>query len=70
MVPWNEEISGDYNDYEEIKTYTLDSNRIILKGNNGLYNFAIWKDDNFLYALQLEIVMSEKDLNFIIESIK
>ena len=70
MVPWNEEISGDYNDYEEIKTYTLDSNRIILKGNNGLYNVAIWKYYNFSYSLQLEIVMSEKDLNFIIESIK
>ena len=70
MVPWNEEISGDYNDYEEIKTYILDSNRIILKGNNGLYNVAIWKYYNFSYSLQLEIVMSEKDLNFIIESIK
>lgn len=70
MVSGNEEISGDYNEYEEIKTCTLDSNRIILKGNNGLYNVAIWKYDNFSYALQLEMVMSEKDLNFIIESIK
>ena len=70
MSQGNEDISGDYNEYEETKTYTVDSNSIILKGSNGLYNLAIWKDDKFSYALQLDMAMSEKDLLSIIESIK
>lgn len=70
MSQGNEDISGDYNEYEETKTYAVDSNSIILKGSNGLYNLAVWKDDKFSYALQLDMAMSEKDLSSIIESIK
>lgn len=66
----NEDISGDYNDYKEIKTYAVDSNSIILKGNDGLYSLAIWKDDTFSYAVQVDIAISETDLYSIIESIK
>ena len=70
MSKGNEEVSGDYNEYEETKTYTLDSNSITLKGSKGLYNLAIWKDDNFSYSLQLDVAMSEEDLSYIIESIE
>lgn len=70
MSKGNEEVSGDYNEYEETKTYTLDSNSITLKGSKGLYNLAIWKDDNFSYLLQLDVAMSEEDLSYIIESIE
>ena len=70
MAKGNEEVSGDYNEYEETKTYTLDSNNIILKGSKGLYNIAIWKDDNFSYSLQLDLAMSEEELISIIESIE
>ena len=52
--------------FMDIETSSL----YFIKGSNELYNVAIWKDDNFSYALQLEMAMSEKDLNLIIESIK
>ena len=49
--------------FMDIETSSL----YFIKGSNELYNVAIWKDDNFSYALQLEMTMSEKDLNSIIK---
>ena len=66
----NENISGDYNKYEEKKTYIVGFSSITLKGSNGLYNVAIWKDDSFSYSLYLDMAISENNIISIIKSIK
>lgn len=64
------DISGDHNVYEEVKSYSVDSYSVTLKGSNGLYNLAIWSDGEFSYALQLKAALSATDLSYIIQSIK
>lgn len=64
------DISGDHNVYEEVKSYSVDSYTVTLKGSNGLYNLAIWSDGEFSYALQLKAALSATDLSYIIQSIK
>ena len=66
----NEEISGNYNAYEEVKSYSIDSWPVTIKGNNGLYNLATWSDGEFSYALELAASISEADFLGIIQSIK
>ena len=59
-----------YKVYEEVKSYSVDSYTVTLKGSNGLYNLAIWSDGEFSYALQLKAALSATDLSYIIQSIK
>lgn len=70
MSEGNKDISGDYSEYEEVKNYSIDSHTVTIKGADGLYNLAIWRDDDFSYALQLSVAISETDLLDIIQSIK
>lgn len=70
MSVGNEEISGNYNEYEEVKSYSVDSWIVTIKGKNGLYNLAIWSDSVFSYALEVDTSVSETDLLSMIQSIK
>lgn len=70
MSVGNEDISGNYNEYEEVKSYPVDSWIVTIKGNSELYNLAIWSDGEFSYALELADSVSETDLLSMIQSIK
>lgn len=70
MAESRDDISGDYNVYEDVKVYTLDDRNITIKGNDSLYYLAVWEDDKFSYALQLENAISEEELMDIIQPMK
>lgn len=70
MSEGSDDNSGDYNEYEEVKSYSVDDYTVILKGSNGLYNLAIWSDGSFSYSLELDVALSETDLGHIIQSIQ
>lgn len=70
MAKGDQDISGDYNIYKEIKPCLVGYHEITLKGNEGRYNLAIWKDEYFSYSLQIESGLSEANLIDIIQSIQ
>lgn len=70
MAPGSKDISGDYNEYDEVKIYSIDTCTVTIKGSDGLYNLAIWNDGEFSYTLQLNTALSETDLGHIIQSIQ
>ena len=60
-----DDISGDYNEYPDIKTV----DQITLKGKNGSYSLAVWRDDEYLFSLSSDIPVSENDILYIINSL-
>ena len=54
-----DDISGDYNEYPEVKT--LDEN-ITAKGEGGLIKLAVWTDGEYSYAICSEGISEEKVL--------
>lgn len=66
----NQEVSGDYNHYNDIKECLINDMTVVLKGNHNLYNLAIWSDGEFSYALQSEATLTEGIFIQIIQSIE
>lgn len=66
----NEDISGDYNDYNSVKTITAGNAEITVKGNGDGINLATWTRDGASFSLSFDEAVGEKTLSAIIESIK
>ena len=49
-----EDNSGDYNEYAEVRTLEADGFSVTVKGENGTYRLAIWQKDGYSYSLSLE----------------
>ncbi len=45
------DISGDYNDYQEVNTVTVDDKEITVKGNDGKIHVAIWNSGDHSYSI-------------------
>lgn len=50
----SDEITGDYNTYENIKTAAVGSYTVTLKGNGGTYSAASWTYGGYAYAMDAE----------------
>lgn len=50
----NEDISGDYNQYSETKTETVNGKDIRMSGNDGTVSVATWESDGYSYALDMK----------------
>lgn len=48
-----EDISGDYNEYAEVSTVTVDGREVTMKGNDGTVSLAVWTADGYSYAVGL-----------------
>lgn len=70
MASRNEDISGDYSEYANIKNYTTNGYDITLKGNNDKYNLAIWQYDGFSYAVRFVEAVSEQEMLTSIKSLQ
>lgn len=70
MAKGNDNISGDYNKYAQIKNVSIGAYHVTLKGNNGLYNLAIWEADGFSYSVRLDVAIAEVGWINIIKSIQ
>lgn len=49
-----EDNSGDYNEYAEVRILEADGFSIMVKGENGIYRLAIWQKGGYSYSLSLE----------------
>ena len=47
----DEDISGDYNTYENMDTKEMDGKNVTIKGTEGLVYTATWVQDGFSYAI-------------------
>ena len=48
-----EDISGDYNEYAEVSTVTVDGREVTMKGNDGTVSLAVWTADGYSYSVGL-----------------
>ena len=49
-----EDNSGDYNEYAEVRILEADGFSVTVKGENGTYRLAIWQRGGYSYSLSLE----------------
>jgi hypothetical protein len=52
-APGEDDISGDYNIYDEEKTVDADGAAVTLKGDDKGYCLAVWTDGSYSYSLML-----------------
>lgn len=65
-----EDISGDYNTYENIAEITSDNRQITLKGSGGKYYLAVWNDGGYSYAVSVKPGASEAEITELVKNIK
>lgn len=65
----NEDISSDYNEYENIIEETINDTIFTLKGNNDTFNCITWCKGDFSYAIYTENGLSLNDINSILENV-
>lgn len=46
-----EDVSGDYSEYSQTGTRTVNGHEVTLKGDNGLCSLAVWTDGTYAYAI-------------------
>lgn len=47
----SDDISGNYNNYEQISFATVNNVEVTMKGNNDLVSVAIWTDNGYTFAV-------------------
>lgn len=60
-----DDISGDYNDYDEITTQTIRQAAVSLRGNAGLVYTAVWQEAGVSYAILTDGISQEQMLQLI-----
>lgn len=61
--------SGNYTDFVDVFEIKVNNQNVILKGNDNLYELAIWNDDVYSYSLSLLESVSETEWIKIITSL-
>lgn len=62
--------SGDYTDYNEVSNIVGNGFDITLKGNDNLYNLAIWQKNGFSYSLRFTNALNQEEFVNIINNIQ
>ncbi len=65
-----EDNSGDYSEYEEVKSLQLEDYTVTIKGQDEKFNLAIWKHNGFSYSIKTHAGLSEMDLVEMIQSVQ
>lgn len=60
------DISGDYNNYDEVNTVTVDEYTVTLKGNDSTVSTAIWTNGGYSYAVSADVPMSVEAMTALI----
>ena len=50
-APGSEDISGDYNEYDQEQTLTVGDRDVTVKGNDDAFNLAVWTDNGYTYSV-------------------
>lgn len=63
------DISGDYNEYPDIKREKYKNSEVVFKGMDDKINVALWADKNYVYSVDINTGGVGKDYNTIKELI-
>lgn len=66
----NEEISGDFTQYDENYSTALGDLQITMKGNQGKISTAVWTSGEFAYSVSFSEAQPEENINQVIYSLK
>ena len=66
----DEDISGDYNEYENTKTVSVNDLQVTLRGNGERVNVATWKDGEYAYAISTGTDISSEKMLELISAVK
>lgn len=70
MAISNDDISGDFYDYPEVK-YIIDQNiTLTIKGESNKYTLAVWKSQEYSYSLSITNGLSESEMLEIVRSVQ
>lgn len=64
------DISGDYNEYDEENTVTVDGLQVTMKGAEGRVNLAIWTDGSYTFSVRDDRGMSVESMTGLIQTIQ
>ena len=70
MAKGKDDVSGDFNQYEDVKEYQTDAGSMTLKGKNNAYTLATWIDDDFSFSISTIQPLSEEEMINMISSVK
>jgi len=62
----SEDISGDYNEYSDSRTVTVNGNSVTLRGDDGKVSTAIWTSGGYTYSVSFDTPVSEDEMTGII----
>ena len=63
------DISGDYNNYDDISTVSVGEYSVALKGNDGTVSTAIWMLNSYSYAVIARAPIGAEDMIALIAAI-
>lgn len=63
-------ISGDYNEYENVTTITVNDIEVTVKGNDDKITVAIWNDGDFSYSITSDEALNVEMIKTLVQSIK
>lgn len=64
-----EDNSGDYDTYDTLSQITVKDCPITIKGNDQLYNLAVWNDGQYSYSIGVTNGISQDELSVLIETL-
>ena len=63
------DISGLYYDFNDNQEIIINSNKVQLRGNDGIYYSAIWTNNGFSYSLSIKSGESKENFESLIVQI-
>lgn len=70
MAASDEDVSGDYTEYTNIKSFMINDDSVTFKGNDGKYMLAVWQTGGYSYSLQFTKAISEQEMLTTVQSVK
>lgn len=66
----SEDISGDFNEFDNITETEVNGNTVTIKGSGDKFSLALWVSGDYSYSVSVSSGISENALKEIIEKIK
>lgn len=66
----SEDVSGDFNEFDNITETEVNGNTVAIKGNGDEFSLALWVSGDYSYSVSVSSGISESALKEIIEKIK
>lgn len=66
----SEDISGDYNVYQDVKTEDIGGREVTVKGDGTSANTAVWQDEEEAYSVYSQNGIAKEEIKKIVEGVK